>query len=236
MKTSLVTTLSFLILTLATMPLLGNSSQSEAVLDIIGNKVKSALEYKLIPVLDGAGGFSTHQRTNGQCPLDVVQLSYPSERGDNLKLLPYDNYKIVKVSTDLNLKFQVKLSDKSCNEEPVWKVHNYDDPLITTGGTVGHPGNETLLNWFKIEKAGNFSYGGVYNIFHCPTVCTSCRRLCNKIGVSIKDGVRRLALVGGDEPPLNILFFPSEGSLRLRPAANAISRFFEAAEAISMTL
>ncbi|KAL9432538.1 hypothetical protein AB3S75_027551 [Citrus x aurantiifolia] len=235
MKTSLITTLSFLILTLATQPLLGISSNSEPVLDIIGNKVKSTLEYKLIPVLDGAGGFSTHLGTNGQCPLDVIQLSSPSERGDNLRLLPYDNYKIVKVSTDVNLRFPVKVSVKPCNEEPLWKVDSYDDPLIVTGGIEGHPGAETLLNWFKIEKAGNFSYGGVYNIVHCPSVCLSCPRRCNKIGVSSKDGVRRLALVGDDEPALNVLFFPSEESSRLLQAANAISRFFEAAEAISMT-
>lgn len=81
MKTSLVATLYFLILALATKPQLG-TSESEPVLDVYGNKVKSNFEYKLLQVKNGtSGGLSIHGGTNGECPLDVVQLSYPKEMG-----------------------------------------------------------------------------------------------------------------------------------------------------------
>lgn len=81
MKISLVATLSFLILALATKPQLG-MSESEPVLDVYGNKVKSNFEYKLLQVKNGtSGGLSIHRGTNGECPLDVVQLSSPTERG-----------------------------------------------------------------------------------------------------------------------------------------------------------
>ncbi|KAH9717476.1 Kunitz trypsin inhibitor 5 [Citrus sinensis] len=202
MKTSLVAKLSFLILALATKAQLG-TSESEPILDVYGNKVESNLEYKLLEVKNGtSGGFSIHGGTNGECPLDVVQLSSPTERDHYVRLLPFDNSTVVRESTDLNL------------IEPVWTVGNYNASLgkwfLTTGGIVGHPGAKTLLNWFKLKKVSV----SIYNLVHCPSVCDSCVKLCNKVGIFYVDGVRRLVLVRDDDQPLRLVLFPAPNPSR----------------------
>ncbi|KAH9668895.1 Kunitz trypsin inhibitor 5 [Citrus sinensis] len=189
MKTSFVVKLSFLILALATKAQLG-TSESEPVLDVYGNKVESNLEYKLLEVKNGtSGGFSIHGGTSGECPLDVVQLSSPTERDHYVRLLPFDNSTVVRESTDLNL------------IEPVWTVGNYNDSLgkwfLTTGGIIGHPGAKTI-----------------YNLVHCPSVCDSCVKLCNKVGIFYVDGVRRLVLVRDDDQPLRLVLFPAPNPSR----------------------
>ncbi|KAL9432535.1 hypothetical protein AB3S75_027548 [Citrus x aurantiifolia] len=216
MKISLATTLSFLILALASNSLLvlGTSSVPEPLLDVNGNKVESTLQYYIVSAIWGAGGggVSLHGGRNGYCPLDVIQLPSDTQNGIQLTLSPYNNSTIVRESTDLNLRFSVLLSGRDyCNEQPLWKVDNYDAAsgkwFITTGGLDGHPGAETLLNWFKLEKIGNFP--GTYKIVHCPSVCESCVKLCNNVGRSFEDGVRRLVLVRDDEPAFPVVLIPA---------------------------
>ncbi|GAY61735.1 hypothetical protein CUMW_212280 [Citrus unshiu] len=216
MKTLLATILSFLILALASCPLLvlGTSSVPEPLLDVNGNKVESTLQYHIVSAIwgPGGGGVSLHGGRNGYCPLDVIQLPSAIQWGKKLILSPYDNSTIVRESTDLNLRFVGLLSgSKQCNELPLWKVDNYDASsgrwFITTGGLDGHPGAETLLNWFKLEKT---NLPGAYKIVHCPSVCESCVKLCSSVGrFSFEDGVRRLVLVRDDEPAFPVVLIPA---------------------------
>ncbi|KAH9724997.1 Kunitz trypsin inhibitor 5 [Citrus sinensis] len=195
MKISLATTLSFLILALASNSLLvlGTSSVPEPLLDVNGNKVESTLQYYIVSAIWGAGGggVSLHGGRNGYCPLDVIQLPSDTQNGIKLTLSPYNNSTIVRESTDLNLRFSVLLSGRDyCNEQPLWKVDNYDAAsgkwFITTGGL-----------------------DGTYKIVHCPSVCESCVKLCNNVGRSFEDGVRRLVLVRDDEPAFPVVLIPA---------------------------
>ncbi|KAH9781061.1 Kunitz trypsin inhibitor 5 [Citrus sinensis] len=196
MKTLLATILSFLILALASCPLLvlGTSSVPEPLLDVNGNKVESTLQYHIVSAIWGAGGggVSLHGGRNGYCPLDVIQLPSAIQWGKKLILSPYDNSTIVRESTDLNLRFVGLLSgSKQCNELPLWKVDNYDASsgrwFITTGGL-----------------------DGAYKIVHCPSVCESCVKLCSSVGrFSFEDGVRRLVLVRDDEPAFPVVLIPA---------------------------
>ncbi|KAH9724993.1 Kunitz trypsin inhibitor 5 [Citrus sinensis] len=195
MKISLATTLPFLILALASNSLLvlGTSSVPEPLLDVHGNKVESTIKYYIVSAIWGAGGggVSLHGGRNGYCPLDVIQLPSDMQNGIELTLSPYNNSTIVRESTDLNLRFSVLLSGRDyCNEQPLWKVDNYDAAsgkwFITTGGL-----------------------DGIYKIVHCPSVCESCVKLCHNVGRSFEDGVRRLVLVRDDEPAFPVVLIPA---------------------------
>ncbi|KDO40852.1 hypothetical protein CISIN_1g046118mg, partial [Citrus sinensis] len=192
---------------------LGTTSIPEPLLDVCSNTVKPDCQYYLVSAIPGAsgGGVSLHGGRNGFCPLDVIQLSSDSGRGIKLTLSPYDNSTIIRESTDLNLIFPVLLSGHEyCNEQPLWKVDNYDVSLgigfITTGGFVGHPGAETLLNWFKLEIFGTLPSS--YKIVHCPSFCESCVKLCSNVGISYKDGIRCLALALYDKPSFSVALIP----------------------------
>ncbi|MFG1552229.1 Kunitz family serine protease inhibitor, partial [Staphylococcus aureus] len=128
------------------------------------------------------------------CPLDVFQEGSDLRRGSLLRFSTYANTSTIYEAMDLNVKFS-KETKVRCNEPTVWKVDNYDESrgqwFITTGGVEGNPGPQTLQNWFKFEKIGDFS--GMYKIVHCPSVCESCVHLCSNVGVS-HDNNRRLAL------------------------------------------
>ncbi|KAJ4713698.1 Trypsin inhibitor [Melia azedarach] len=155
----------------------------------------------------GGDGLSLHSGRNSLCPLNVIQESFDLERGIRINFSPFDNSIVVRESTDLNIKFLTLIT--SCNKQPVWKVDNYDDSrgkwFISTGGEEGNPGAHTLQNWFKLERIG--SNAGIYKIVHCPSVCESCVKLCNNVGISYVDGARRLVLVPDEEPALAVVLF-----------------------------
>lgn len=107
---------------------------------------------------------------------------------------------VIRVSTDQNIKFSL---ETACSEGTVWKLDDYDTAtrhyFVTTGGVVGNPGPDTITNWFKIEK-----YDTDYKLTYCPSVCDSCRVMCQNIGVFVDtNGNRRLALV---DKPLKVQF------------------------------
>ncbi|KAJ4713694.1 Trypsin inhibitor [Melia azedarach] len=198
---SLITLLSFVLIALATKPLLVRSAP---LIDIQGNEVESTLDYYIMPSIWGppGGGLYLVPGRNRSCPLDVGRERFDLQRGLRIRFSPVDSSTTVDESTDLNIRF-VK-ADTSCNDATVWKVDNYDDSrgkwYITTGGEEGNPGARTLLNWFKFEKTE--SRPGTYKIVHCPSVCDSCVNLCNDVGVDLEDNDRRLVL----KTDLNPLF------------------------------
>ncbi|KAK9049040.1 hypothetical protein SSX86_031993 [Deinandra increscens subsp. villosa] len=166
----------------------------DPVRDIDGNLLRSGTEYYILPVFRGMGGGLTLAPTRNQsCPLDVVQESLEVDNGLPLKFTPVDPKKgVIRESTDLNIVFS---AFSICIQSNVWMLEEYEGQLIVSGhGMSGNPGQETLSNWFKIEK-----YEDDYKLVFCPAVCDFCRPVCGDIGVTItENGRRRLAI--SDEP------------------------------------
>ncbi|KAI7753039.1 hypothetical protein M8C21_016794 [Ambrosia artemisiifolia] len=171
----------------------------DAVRDIDSNLLRSGTKYYILPVFRGRGGGVTLAPTrNESCPLDVVQEGFELQNGLPLTFTPLDPKKgVIRESTDLNIVFS---ASSICIQSNVWMIEEYKGQLIVTGhGTAGNPGQDTLSNWFKIEK-----YEDDYKLVFCPTVCDFCKPVCGDIGVKIdENGIRRLAI---SDVPFKIKF------------------------------
>lgn len=171
----------------------------DPVLDIEGNLLRSGTNYYILPVLRGRGGGVTLAPTrNESCPLDVVQENFELDNGLPLTFTPVNPKKgVIRESTDLNIIFS---ASSICIQSNVWMLEEYEGQLIITGhGMSGNPGQETISNWFKIEK-----YEKDYKLVFCPTVCNFCKPVCGDIGVKIaENGSRRLAI---SDVPFKIMF------------------------------
>nr|GFA07920.1 Kunitz-like protease inhibitor [Tanacetum cinerariifolium] len=171
----------------------------DPIRDIDGNLVRSGTDYYILPVFRGRGGGVTLAPTrNDSCPLDVVQANLEVDNGLPLKFTPVDPKKgVIRESTDLNIIFS---ASSICIQSNVWMLEEYEGQLIVTGhGVSGNPGQETISNWFKIEK-----FDQDYKLVFCPTVCDLCRPVCGDIGVNIdENGSRRLAI---SDVPFKIMF------------------------------
>ncbi|KAJ4823948.1 hypothetical protein Tsubulata_016429 [Turnera subulata] len=186
--------LPFLLFALATKPLLGEAAEEpEAVRDTNGEKLRAGAAYYILPVFHGrGGGLTMGSRGKKTCPLDVVQERYEASKGLPLIFTPVNPKKaVVRVSTDLNIKFSVTTI---CPQSTVWTLDNYDgwrkQRFVTTNGVEGNPGSNTIYNWFKIEKNGDDYY-----LRYCPTVCNYCNNECRDLGIYVDEtGVRRLAI------------------------------------------
>ncbi|MCD7453918.1 hypothetical protein HAX54_022674 [Datura stramonium] len=182
--------------------LAGSSSQSP-VLDINGDEVQAGPNYFVLPVIRGRGGGLTpfNVKQNNTCPRDIMQWADEDEEGLPVVFTRVDAEKgVVRVSTDLNVRFY---TPTICARETIWKIGEYDDKLkqyfVVTGGVEGNPGQQTVGNWFKIEK-----FGSDYKFVHCPSVCKFCKVICKDVGISItKDGIRLLAL---SDTPHKLMF------------------------------
>ncbi|CAI9294274.1 unnamed protein product [Lactuca saligna] len=104
---------------------------------------------------------------------------------------------VIRESIDLNIIFSGASTYIQSN---VWILEEYEGQLITTGhGVARNPSQETINNWFKIEK-----YEDGYKLGFYPEVCDPCRLICGNIGVVIaKNGSRRLTI---NEAPFKIMF------------------------------
>ncbi|GLT62567.1 hypothetical protein SLA2020_351920 [Shorea laevis] len=136
----------------------------DPVLDIAGEKIRTGVDYHILPVIRGRGGGLTLASTrNKSCPLDVVQELHEFSAAT------------------------------VCVQSTVWKLDKFDESrsqwFVTSGGVEGNPGRQTTSNWFKIEK-----YDSDYKLVFCPTVCNFCKVLCRDVGVYIEEGRRLLAL------------------------------------------
>lgn len=202
MKSAMVPLAVVLFLSVSFFP---NAILSEPVYDIEGDKVMAGAEYYMVSTIWGAGGggVDLFPGRNGICPLDVGQHGSDLERGTPVMFLPvhYDSTsktpREVEASVDLNIVFNTER--RLCNSiMPVWRVDDYDDDhkarFITSTGFVGHPGANSLRNWFKLEKISPGSDLNSYKIVHCPSVCDECIKLCGDVGLNLNGGFRRLAL------------------------------------------
>ncbi|CAK9174301.1 unnamed protein product [Ilex paraguariensis] len=116
---------------------------------------------------------------NETCPLDVgprTQLV----GGIPARISPVNSDDgVVRESTDLNIKF---VWVPPCAQSGVWNVQ-YDEEseeyFVRVGGVEGNPDCETITNWFKIEKLGDY-----YKLVFCPSVCNNhyCNAICKDVG------------------------------------------------------
>ncbi|OMP05595.1 Proteinase inhibitor I3, Kunitz legume [Corchorus olitorius] len=168
------------------------ATSDDPVLDISGQELQTGTDYYILPVVRGSGGGLT--LGNEPCPLDVVQEQLEVSNGLPLTFSPVTNEDVVRLSTDLNIKFSAA---STCVQTTLWTLQT-DESIqkraVTTGGVEGNPGKDTLSNWFNIQK-----YDDDYKLVFCPTVCNTCRPACGDLGIFIDDaGHRRLVI--SDEP------------------------------------
>ncbi|XP_034672736.1 kunitz trypsin inhibitor 5-like [Vitis riparia] len=200
MTISLLLSLLLIALALKPFPVVAEAAP-DPVLDIEGKKLRSEVDYYILPVIRrrGGGGLTLASTGNETCPLDVVQEQHEVSNGLPLMFMPVNPKKgVIRVSTDHNVESSAATI---CVQSTVWKL-DYDESsgqrFVTTGGVEGNPGRGTLSNWFKIEK-----YEDDNNLVFCPTVCDFCKPVCGDIGIYIQDGYRRLAL---SDVPFKVMF------------------------------
>ncbi|XP_016512642.1 kunitz trypsin inhibitor 5-like [Nicotiana tabacum] len=195
--------LPFLIFTISFNSFLSSAAEAPpAVIDIAGKKLRTGVDYYILPVVRGRGGGLTLDSTgNESCPLDaVVQEHHEIKNGLPLTFTPVNPKKgVIRESTDLNIKFSAA---SICVQTTLWKLDDFDEAtgkyFITIGGNEGNPGRETISNWFKIDK-----FERDYKLVYCPTVCNFCKVICKDVGIFIQDGTRRLAL---SDVPFKVMF------------------------------
>ncbi|WOG93906.1 hypothetical protein DCAR_0313194 [Daucus carota subsp. sativus] len=189
----------FLLVALSTCSLAAADASPDPVRDMDGDILRPGVDYYILPGVRGMGGGVTLGSTrNESCPLDVVQETFETDNGNlPLSFTMVDPKKgVIRESTDLNVEFN---GVTICIQSLVWKLDNYDgEYVVSTRGVKGNPGAETLESWFKIEK-----YSNNYKFVYCPTVCDFCKPVCGDIGISIKDGFRRLVL---SDQPFMVMF------------------------------
>nr|XP_043633653.1 kunitz trypsin inhibitor 5-like [Erigeron canadensis] len=192
----------FIFIFLSILSLSSGQYSPTPVRDTDKNVLRVGTNYYIVPAVPGGGGGLITARGPGQlCPLEVAQQIGDKLNGSPLSFSPANPNKdgIIFESTDINIKFM----DKSCAPSTVWRV---DDPnyfgerYISTQGMLGRPGRETINNWFKIQK-----YEDHYKLVHCPSVCKTCKIVCEDIGIKISERGRR-SLVLNKKPPFKVMF------------------------------
>ncbi|CAI9113352.1 OLC1v1013936C1 [Oldenlandia corymbosa var. corymbosa] len=188
---------------------------SNPVIDTTGESLHHGNIYYILPAAggessNGGGGITLQIGRNNSCPYEIVQTSEKNSNGLPLSFSPVTNDNLIRVDTDLNIKFvnntQVGFP-VTCPQSSVWRINSTgSNPVfVTTGGVEGNPSLQTLPNWFKIQK---FEDG--YQIQYCPSASLCGKNpcgvllLCENVGVFVDDnGARRLAL---NQAPFKMVF------------------------------
>nr|AAQ84217.1 Kunitz trypsin inhibitor 4 [Populus trichocarpa x Populus deltoides]ACS92488.1 Kunitz-type protease inhibitor KPI-D10.2 [Populus trichocarpa x Populus deltoides] len=202
MKSTLLVWLSFLLFAFV-LSVPSIEAYTEPVLDIQGEELKAGTEYIIGSIFFGAGGGDV-SATNKTCPDDVIQYSSDLLQGLPVTFSPASSDDdVIRVSTDLNIKFSIK---KACDHSSVWKIQKSSNSevqwFVTTGGEEGNPGIDTLTNWFKIEKAGILGY----KLVSCPEGICHCGVLCRDIGIYRENDGRRILSLSDKLSPFLVLF------------------------------
>ncbi|KAL1824807.1 hypothetical protein ACET3Z_011585 [Daucus carota] len=183
------------------------ASAPNPVIDTFGRYLRQGVSYYIVPVppedptvSSRGGGLNLAATRNKTCPLDVVQEMDENNKGLPFSFIPINPKKgVIRESTDLNIKY---MGDTACNESMVWMLNQLGDPngpyFVTTGGVEGHPGAQTIGNWFKIEV-----FIDDYKIMYCPTVCKYCKVICRDVGIVVVNGRRYLGLT---DQPRRVMF------------------------------
>ncbi|KAL2334380.1 hypothetical protein Fmac_015593 [Flemingia macrophylla] len=178
----------------------------EPVVDTSGQKLRTGVQYYILPVTRGKGGGLTVANSstgNDTSPVFVVQEKLEVLNGTPVTFTPYDstqNKGLILTSTDLNIRFYVTTS--ACAKPPVWKLLKVLTGVwfLSTGGVEGNPGIETIVNWFKIEKAEKD-----YVLSFCPSVC-KCHTLCKDLGIYVDDNGNRHLSLSDKVPSFRVMF------------------------------
>lgn len=202
MKSTLLVWFSFLLFAFV-LSVPSIEAYTEPVLDIQGEELKAGTEYIITSAIWGAGGGDV-SATNKTCPDDVIQYSLDQLQGLPVTFSPASSEDdVIRVSTDLNIKFSIK---KACDHSSVWKIQKSSNSevqwFVTTGGEEGNPGVHTLTNWFKIEKAGTLGYKLVF----CPEDICHCGVLCRDIGIYFENNRGRILSLSDKLSPFVVLF------------------------------
>lgn len=176
------------------------------MLDISGQKLKTGVKYYILPVTRGKSGGLTVSSTdaNNTCPLFVVQEKLETLNGTPVTFTPYNNPKdgVILTSTDLNIRSYVTKTT-TCDKPPVWKLLKVLTGVwfLSTGGVEGNPGIDTVVNWFKIEKAEKD-----YVLSFCPTAVCKCQTLCRELGIYVDDGGNKHLSLSDKVPSFRVMF------------------------------
>ncbi|MCD9559139.1 hypothetical protein HAX54_016957 [Datura stramonium] len=168
-----------------------------AVRDSTGKMLRAGINYYIQPIFpDEAWGFelasiSDHHKP---CPLGIVQEDYYP--GTAVLFSSANSKKgIIRLSTDLNIDYNLSYTVCTKSNDAIWTVGPYDrraqSYFLVLGGVKGNPDRKTIRNWFKIEE-----YGDNYKITYCPSVCRDCKVMCKDVGVIEYNGQKRLGLSG----------------------------------------
>lgn len=168
------------------------------ILDTDKNILRSGTDYYILPVGHGNGGGLTLARGSGQlCPLEVVQEVSEGSNGLPLNFVSSNKDGIIRESVDLNIKFT---DASTCAPNTVWRVDLFNGKgTLSSQGMVGRPGQETISNWFKIEK-----FDDHYKLVYCPSVCNTCKTVCSDIGSKVDEKGRRSLAINNS--PLKVMF------------------------------
>ncbi|KAI7730911.1 hypothetical protein M8C21_013333 [Ambrosia artemisiifolia] len=191
--------LAILIL-LSTLLLSSCQFRPNPIRDTDSNILRSGTNYYIVPAMHGVGGGLTLARDSELCPLEVVQEVSEVRHGLPASFIPANKDGIIRESIDLNIKFN---EPNTCAPNTVWRVNlpnAYGQRTLSSRGILGRPGKGTIDNWFKIKK-----YEDRYKLVHCPSVCHTCKPVCEDIGITINEKGRR-SLVLNNNKPLKVMF------------------------------
>ncbi|XP_060204333.1 kunitz trypsin inhibitor 5-like [Lycium barbarum] len=172
--------------------------------DSTGNMLRAGANYYVQPIYpDEAWGFELASINNHHkpCPLGIVQEDYYP--GTPLLFSSANPKKsIIRLSTDLNIDYNLSYTVCTKSNDVIWTVGPYDrrakSYFLVLGGVKENPGRETIKNWFKIEV-----FGDNYKIRYCPSVCSDCKVMCKDVGVIEFNGQKRLGL---SDVPVEVKF------------------------------
>ncbi|CAK9179131.1 unnamed protein product, partial [Ilex paraguariensis] len=121
-QTQLTRKTNFIFLSFMAFAILSTAAAApEPILDIAGKKLRSGVDYYILPVFRGMdGGLTLGSHGNDPCPLDVVQQHHEVDNGLPLTFSPVNHKKgVIRESTDLNIKFSAATI---CVQSTVWKI------------------------------------------------------------------------------------------------------------------
>lgn len=192
---------SILFLAFTIEPFIGIAAAApEAVLDTSGQKLRTGVKYYILPVFRGrGGGLTVSSSGNNTCPLFVVQEKLEVSKGTPVTFTPYNAKSgVILTSTDLNIKSYGKTT--TCDKPPVWKLLKVLTGVwfLSTGGVEGNPGVNTVVNWFKIEKAEKD-----YVLSFCPSFAQT---LCRELGLYVGDDGNKHLSLSDKVPSFKVMF------------------------------
>ncbi|CAI9096807.1 OLC1v1033028C1 [Oldenlandia corymbosa var. corymbosa] len=175
------------------------------LVDTDGHQLQTNTKYYIFPAQSGNGGGLALSAKDFPCQYYVMQENLEDSNGLPLKFFPADTkQQIISLSSDVNIAFNAATI---CVQSTVWRIggggnngdNNGGRRYVISTGVAGHPGADTLNNWFRFEKIG---IG--YKIVFCPSVCNTCKFVCGDVGVFSENGKRWLGLT--DDGPFVFVF------------------------------